>query len=356
MKIKLTNGDMVKALRAVGKVIERSHALPLLKEILCEVSGGKMLVTGSNLQMEVSVDLSVEAEGDTKFTLAADKASAICGTWSASDELTIERSGDTRSIFRCGRSKQTIPGLIADDYPRIGTEADIGQFHVKNMVSTMGTVVPAAPTNDVRYYLNGVCLRIKDKRVDLLGACGTEIARNTLEIDADMAVDAILPGRSVSIFSSIFSNEEISIILKNNLVIAAQGGTTALMKTIDGRYPDVAGQLSREPAGTIQLSRAQLMGALSRMAVMSENVRDSSVFFQWNGEALEILPMDSLKNNREVVDAKTTGEIPRLYFPSRKILKVLAHSPDVELEISNEVHGILTINQDTYRCAVSGVV
>jgi DNA polymerase-3 subunit beta len=63
MNIKTTKEDILPGLNIIGGVVERRQTLPILGNILFQVESDKAMLTATDLEMEISVNVDVRSRG-----------------------------------------------------------------------------------------------------------------------------------------------------------------------------------------------------------------------------------------------------------------------------------------------------
>ena len=68
----LARDGLLKPLQAVSGIVERRHTLPILSNVLVEQSGGKLSVTATDLEIQITAHSDV-AVPESAFTFAEPK-------------------------------------------------------------------------------------------------------------------------------------------------------------------------------------------------------------------------------------------------------------------------------------------
>mgnify|MGYP006245767713 CR=1 FL=1 len=78
MKFSVDRESLLKPIQQVSGVVERRQALPILQNLLLEIQNGKLLITGTDLEIELKTYVEVFAEEDGLVTVPARKLFDIC--------------------------------------------------------------------------------------------------------------------------------------------------------------------------------------------------------------------------------------------------------------------------------------
>ena len=117
---------LLASLTAVVGVVERRHTLPILSNLLLEKKGSKLTLLATDLELQVSTQLDVQAGEDFAITIAARKLFDIVRALPDSAKLKLD-SKDSQVVVSAGKSRFTLQTLPAADFPRVETGAGLGE-------------------------------------------------------------------------------------------------------------------------------------------------------------------------------------------------------------------------------------
>lgn len=136
----------------------------------------------------------------------------------------------------------------------------------KDFINALKVAVSTCGKNDVRYYLNGVCLDLE--RADVVSIVGTDghaIGRVVLNVEHGENCKFIIARASVeqlikATTLSRIDTEEIGIVVDVNTksMVAIDNGNVTQLTLIDGNYPDYMRVLQLEPMPTATAIHAPL--------------------------------------------------------------------------------------------------
>ena len=119
MKFSLNRELLLKPLLLVSGAVERKSTLPILGNILLDISGQSLTLTATDLELEMVSNTQIDNHGeDGKITIPARKLLDICKSLPDDSLLTFELINETITIST-GRSKYSLSTLPAADFPNI---------------------------------------------------------------------------------------------------------------------------------------------------------------------------------------------------------------------------------------------
>ncbi|PVZ68227.1 DNA polymerase III subunit beta [Pelagibaculum spongiae] len=276
MKFTLAREKLIKPLQMVAGVVEKRQTMPVLANILVVVDQQQLLMTGTDMEVEISarIDLEQGAAESGETTIPARKLMDICRALPDSAEITISQE-DERVVVSSGKSRFTLSCLAADDFPAVepeqgAMELQVGQGDLRYVLDRTAF---AMAQQDVRYYLNGMLLEISANQIRTVSTDGHRLAMCTLQTahGVETARQVIFPRKGVLEFIRLLqdSDEVVSLRIGNNHLQAATAGFTFSSKLVDGRFPDYQRVLPRGGERIMTADVESLRHALQRASILS---------------------------------------------------------------------------------------
>src|SRR5437879_10844666 len=124
MQLKQTARDaLLKPLQAVAGIVERRHTLPILANVLLEQKDGRLHVTATDLEMQITAVAELAGKEGQATTVGARKLQELLRALPDDATINVDASG-SRMTVRAGRSRFKLQTLAAADYPRISLGQD----------------------------------------------------------------------------------------------------------------------------------------------------------------------------------------------------------------------------------------
>src|SRR5690606_5022085 len=166
MRFSLQREALLKPLAQVVNVVERRQTLPVLANLLTQVSGGQLSLTGTDLEVEMISRVTVDDAQDGETTIPARKLFDIVRALPDGSKVTVSQNGDKITV-QAGRSRFTLSTLPANDFPSVdeveATErVSVPEAALKELIERTAF---AMAQQDVRYYLNGLLFDLADTRL-----------------------------------------------------------------------------------------------------------------------------------------------------------------------------------------------
>jgi DNA polymerase-3 subunit beta len=303
MDITIHRDALLKPLQSVSSVVEKKQTLPILSNVLLSTKDGMLCLTGTDLEIELIgfvpvVNMTTEGQ----VTVSARKLFDICRALSEGSllHLSLEKN---YLVVRAGESCFMLNTLPVDDFPNLEnseypTQFNIPQSHLKNLfVKTYF----AMGQQDVRHYLNGTYLDIKQKMMKCVAADGHRLALASIEAEelANLDMRVIVPRKSVLELIRLLSDssDEVNVKMGESRICFTTPDYIFTSKLINAQYPDYNRLI---PKGNViaEGDRDAIKQALTRASILS-NEKFRGVRFQLEANKLRITANNSDQEQAE---------------------------------------------------------
>ncbi|MCB8890634.1 DNA polymerase III subunit beta [Vreelandella malpeensis] len=275
MKFSISREALLRPLTLVAGVVERRQTLPVLSNVLIQVEGDQVALTGTDLEVELvgrTVASQVEQEGGA--TVPARKLMDICKSLPEQSDIQLALE-EGRAVLRSGRSRFTLSTLPVAEFPNIedgasSQELSIPRGTLKHLIEATSF---AMAQQDVRYYLNGMLLDIQNHLLRAVATDGHRLAMCSRQTEVAVAEPQkmIVPRKGILELSRLLddSDEPVSLTLGATHLRAHTGDFTFTSKLIDGKFPDYERVVPKNGDKVLIADRAELRQVLSRTAILS---------------------------------------------------------------------------------------
>jgi len=319
---------LLKPLQAVSGIVERRHTLPILANVLVEHREGRLYVTATDLEMQITAHSELAGKETQAVTVAARKLQDLLRALPDDATLTVEGTGN-RLTLRAGRSRFNLQTLPAADYPRIG----IGQDQVqaltlpqRDLRGLLKSAEFAMAQQDIRYYLNGMLLVIEKGSLQAVATDGHRLSWASLGIEGDFArQEVILPRKTVLELGKLLADTDdpVTVDVLANQVRFRFANIELVSKVVDGKFPDYNRVIPAGHAKRIELPRTELLAALQRAAILS-NEKFRGVRLVLGNDQLKIICTNSEQEEaEEELEVAYKGDALDIGFNITYLLDVL---------------------------------
>ncbi len=287
MRFSIQREAFLKRLQQVVGVVERRQTLPVLANLLVVVDAEGVALTGTDLEVEMVARTEAEDLEAGAVTIPARKLFDICRALPDGCKIKLEQSGD-RVVLSAGRSRFTLATLPASEFPVVENielveRVTLPEATLKELMDRTGF---AMAHQDVRYYLNGMLLDLREHVLRCVATDGHRLALAETKINTQVTTprQVIVPRKGINELQGLFEPGEGTVELEfaRNHLRVRRGGVTFTSKLIDGRFPDYEAVIPIGADKEVRVQRDELRAALQRAAILSNE--------KYRGVKLEVAP------------------------------------------------------------------
>jgi DNA polymerase-3 subunit beta len=303
-RFRVRAGTLADALKDVAGAVEGRNTIPILSNVLVEVTDSRITLTATDLDMWVVRGLASadpgepdsaewrKASRDFGMTVPAKVLAAVLAEIDpdAMVTLTGPDGTETRATLKAGRARFRLPCLPVADFPLPPPLQYDVQFDMaaSALADAFARVEHAISTEETRYYLNGVfvhAFQLEGSAPELRFAAtdGHRLARVAVAapLGSEAWPDTIVARRSVALLDKLLAgaikvdaDTAVQIAasgsrLRFDMVAADVGSVSLVAKAIDGSFPDYARVIPSAPPLRATLDRGALAAAVKRVAVLA---------------------------------------------------------------------------------------
>jgi DNA polymerase-3 subunit beta len=315
----------------VSGIVERRHTLPILANVLFEQKDGRLYVTATDLEMQITAFSDWPGTESQAVTVAARKMQDLLRALPDDAVLNIDASGAKMTV-RAGRSRFNLQTLPAADYPRIGLGQDQLQtltLPQRELRSLLRRAEFAMAQQDIRYYLNGMLLVIDKGSLQAVATDGHRLSWASIAVVGDYArQEVILPRKTVLELSKLLADDDapVTIDILSNQVRFRFGNVELVSKVVDGKFPDYNRVIPQGHTKLFVLDRAELLSALQRAAILSNEKFRGVRLVLADGELKIICTNSEQEEAEEQLEVDYRGEALDIGFNITYLLDVLQNT------------------------------
>lgn len=275
MKFSVQREALLKSLSLVAGVVERRQTLAVLANVLFDIQGNILSLTGTDLEVELTGRVTLEQSSeDGQLTVPAKKLLDICK--SLPDSSIIEFAYEDKKVsLRSGRSRFTLATLPAHEFPNVESGDNAAEFSVLQgqLKRLIERTAFAMAQQDVRYYLNGMLWEISPQQLRVVATDGHRLAMCDLHSESIQHEQRqiIVPRKGIlELARSLTQDQEpVQLAFGQNHLHAKTENFTFVTKLVDGKFPDYQRVLPKGGNKQIFGERLALREAFSRASILS---------------------------------------------------------------------------------------
>src|SRR5215211_3932576 len=276
MRLTISREKLQEGLAAVTASIPAKTTLPVLANILLETTERGIRLSGTDLDIAVTTEVSADVEAPGAVTIPAKKLSEIARELPPSP-VKMAAVGEQRIILECGRSRFKLLGLPRDEFPTFPSVKFSESWRVKSgdLQKLISHTAFAVSTEESRPILNGVLWELKPDKMGMVATNGHRLAKMEIPISLSSggpSHDLIIPPKALEQVKRLFpAEEDLEIARGENHIGFRSPFTSVFTRLIEGPYPNYELVIPRDNDRTAIIDKGALVSALKRMSVVASD-------------------------------------------------------------------------------------
>lgn len=279
MQFSVGRDEIVRHLSIVCGVVERRHTLPILSNVLLSVEDSLLLLTTTDLEVEIRTTLEVQRAETGKATVSVRKFLDICRALPSQAVLDIHYEEGQFQVHS-GYSRFLLSTLPAEDFPSTEGIVEIAKLELTQaeLKQLLYKIVFCMAHQDVRYYLNGLLLELDQEAgtVRAVATDGHRLALTALEkkmLGEEVVIQSIVPRKAVLELVRLLEDSSNPVQLKfgTNQISAEFQGLSFTSKLIDGQFPDYQRVIPIGSEKQLIVDREPLKQTLARVNILTND-------------------------------------------------------------------------------------
>ncbi|MBO6037550.1 MAG: DNA polymerase III subunit beta [Acetobacter sp.] len=280
MKFSTERATLLKALAHVQSVAEKRNTIPILANVLIQVTSQQVSLKATDMEIEVveRIPASIASEG----SCTAPAAVLYDIVRKLPDDVLVEldQTESDGLHLRAGRYATRLNVLPVDDFPSMGSGDFPHKFQISSSIlqSLVDRTRFAISTEETRYYLNGIYLHVADvdgeEKLRAVATDGHRLARAETGLPSGAAgiSGVIIPRKTVNELRKLMeeTEEEVSVALSDTRIQFVVGAITLTSKLIDGVFPDYERVIPQNNNRVLIVDRKAFSEAVARVAAISQ--------------------------------------------------------------------------------------
>lgn len=306
-----TKSDVfARAVNASSRSIPQRSTMEILSYVLIDAADGKVSITGTNLELGVTITFPATIDRPGKAAVPAKSLSEFVSTFPSGQHSISCMTGvdGAMSVQSDGLQRFNAKFKTADTetYPTVATVAAERSIAIKasEFRTALDQTAFCAAKDDNRPTLSGVNIRTSPDNPNLyFGASdGYRLGRRSVHTNvSDMDIDIIVNARHLSEISRMISDKTGDVVIavseRGNQMSVTFGDdeyrVLFITRLMDGTFPDLSRIIPTTFATKLKASKQDLLYAMKASAVFAKSAMNVVKMTIAAGENENDLPLES---------------------------------------------------------------
>jgi DNA polymerase-3 subunit beta len=338
MRFTIAREKLQDGLSAVIATVPAKTTLPVLSNILLETNERGIRLSGTDLDMAVSTEVTADVETQGAITVPAKKLAEIVREL-PSAPVRMSAVGEQKITLECGRSRFRLLGLPRDEFPTFPVVKFSESWRIKSgeLQKLIAHTAFAVSTEESRPILNGVLWELRGDKMRMVATNGHRLAK----IDAPVAgqngrsEDLIIPPKALEQLRRLFPAEEDLEIARGENHLGFRSPITAVYtRLIEGPYPPYEQVIPRDNDRIALADKNALSQALKRMSVVASDQTHRIRMSFNSGMAKFSVQTPDLGEAQDELPVTYEGDALDIGFNASYLLEILRNMPTDEVRLT----------------------
>jgi DNA polymerase-3 subunit beta len=312
LKFRCERDVLVEALGTAGRAAAgRGGSMPILGGVRLSVSGDGLEVTGTDLDLTITVTGVVSGSGDGVVVAPGRLVTDIVR---ALEPGAVSMEADEEELrIASGRSHFTVRTHPAGDFPRLPVPTgDTVSLEAQGLMEALRQVTRAASNEESRPILTGVLMAAEEGGLRLVATDSYRLAVRDLEGVGILGEGqkVLVPSRALNELLRLLGSSPaggVSLRLGAHDATFSVGSVTLTTRLIEGEFPNYRALIPANYPNRLTVGREALLDAVRRVKLLARDATTPvRIALRPNGIELTVITTD-WGTATEDVDAKYEG-------------------------------------------------
>lgn len=338
MRFTIAREKLQDGLSAVIATVPAKTTLPVLSNILLETNERGIRLSGTDLDMAVSTEVTADVETQGAITVPAKKLAEIVREL-PSAPVRMSAVGEQKITLECGRSRFRLLGLPRDEFPTFPVVKFSESWRIKSgeLQKLIAHTAFAVSTEESRPILNGVLWELRGDKMRMVATNGHRLAKIDVPVSGQngRSEDLIIPPKALEQLRRLFPAEEDLEIARGENHLGFRSPLTAVYtRLIEGPYPPYEQVIPRDNDRIALADKNALSQALKRMSVVASDQTHRIRMSFNSGMAKFSVQTPDLGEAQDELPVTYEGDALDIGFNASYLLEILRNMPTDEVRLT----------------------
>ena len=342
MKFSVNQQDLQKSLNYCQGVIEKRSTLPILSNVMLDVTNGKLTITATDLDLIFIHQIqNVEILEEGKTTSSSSIIYDIVRKFSSGNKINFSNPSENKLQLESEKSVFNLNCINASEFPLTDENFNDNEFSIKSkeLLKLLNKCKFSVSNDETRHYLSGIFLHqteVDDKI--FLTAAATDSHRmsvSKIRLQNKVQFDQIiLPKKTIFQLCSLLEDYEGEVKISNikSKIKFEINNSILISKLIDGKFPNYVQVIPKENQKKLEVDLKSFLNSVDRVASVSLDKKDG-VKFKLSKDNLDLSVNNTNSGDgKESLSVKFDHDLD-ISFNSRYLIDVASQLDGDNIEI-----------------------
>ena len=342
MKFSLNQQDLQRSLNYCQGVIEKRSTLPILSNVLLDVSDTKLTITATDLELIFIHQISnIEVLEEGKTTTSSSIMYDIVRKFSSGTKINFSNPSENKLQLESEKSLFNLNCINASEFPLTDENFNQNEFSVKSkeLLKLLNKCKFSVSNDETRHYLSGIFFHQThtDDKIFLTAAATDSHRMSISKIRLENKIEfepIILPKKAIFQLCSLLEDFDGDVKISNikSKIKFELNDSILISKLIDGKFPNYAQVIPKENQKKLEVGVKSFLNSVDRVASVSLDKKDG-VKFNLSKDVLNLSVNNTNSGDgKETLNVKFDYELD-ISFNSRYLIDIASQLEGDSIEI-----------------------
>ncbi len=330
MKFSVSSNELQKVLGVVSGVIPQKSTLPILENVLFDLSKNELTITATDLEISISVKLSVKGNSEGKIAVPAKRLFETVRSLPSTDMTFSADAGDGKIVIQTQNGEYKLSGESSDNYPTVPgfkgqDNLSVDNETIRRLISKTSFAVSS---DELRPAMMGILFQIKKNGICAVATDGHRLVKfeNTKFASGKMERDVIIPAKALNLVLKSIEGKETSVSFNETHAMFSSGSTTLISRLIEEKYPNYESVIPLDNDKKLVVDKNQLLSSARRTALYASSTTHQVRFaVKKNSVTVSAEDIDFGSEAKETLKGEYSDDPMEVGFNSAYIIDILSH-------------------------------
>ncbi len=346
MKISCMRTDLVSSISNVSRAVSTKASIPALEGVLLKAYGGKLNISGYNLEIGITTDIEATVINEGEIVLGARLFLEIVRKL-PEEIVTIETDDRMVTYINCGNADYQIVGMSSVEYPDLPTFEKTDGINISSKIlkDMIRQTVYAVSENMAKPIYTGSLYELEQGVFRIVAIDGYRMAIRSENVDSGSETSFVVPGKTQLEVLKLLTDEEenVEIIIGQRHITFKIRSYSVISRLIEGTFLDYKSTIPKEEKTSLVINTRKLMDSVERMSLLNNDRVLSPVRCKFHDNEIRLSCASAVGRANDVISNDIIGDSVEIGFNNRYMLDALKNTDtdEVKMVLNGPVSPIL---------------
>ena len=342
MKFNVNQQDLQQALNYCQGVIEKRSTLPILSNVLLDVSNGKLTITATDLDLIFIHQISnIEILEEGKTTTTSSIMYDIVRKFSSGKKINLTLNDKNKLHLESDKSVFNLNCISASEFPITDEDFNQSEFLIKSkqLLKLLNKCKFSISNDETRHYLSGIYFHQTDfEGKNYLTAVATDSHRmsiSKIRLEEKIEFDPIiLPKKTIYQLCALLDGYDGDVKITNvkSKIKFELANSVLISKLIDGKFPNYIQVIPKNNQKKLEIGLKLFLDSVDRVASVSLDKKDGVKFSLTQNTLNLSVNNTNSGDGKETINVKFEHDL-EISFNSRYLIDVASQLDGDKIEL-----------------------